>query len=196
MVRAITLLGVLALLAVCSRASESVRTDEVAGPFSWGAASNVTHVRHFWFSGQPDEDALEAARGEGIGIVINLREVHEHGWDEEQAVENLGMRYYSVPVPRKKPFPAAAFAQIEALVKDNENEQILIHCSTANRAAGWFATYLVAEHGMSLDDALAVGRKVGITKDAIAQSVANYLGEPAPVAAASPAAPPVEPLLE
>jgi uncharacterized protein (TIGR01244 family) len=180
MIRALALLGALALLAACPRASEPVRTDEVAGPFTWGAVSNVTRVRHLWFSGQPDKAALEAARGEGIGVVINLRERNEQEWDERQAVESLGMRYHSVPVASGKPFSAVAFAQIDALVKDNEDEQILIHCSTGNRAAGWFATHLVAEHGMSLDDAVAVARKTGITKDEIVQGVASYLREPAP----------------
>jgi mono/diheme cytochrome c family protein len=47
------------------------------------------------------------------------------------------------------------------------------------------------------DEALAVGRKVGITKDAIVQNVASYVGEPVPVTAAAPAAPQAgEPLAE
>jgi protein tyrosine phosphatase (PTP) superfamily phosphohydrolase (DUF442 family) len=186
MIRVITFLGVLTLLVACARASEPVRPDEVAGPFTWGAASNVTQVRNLWFAGQPDAATLEAAVDQGIGIVINLRGAHEQEWDEEQAVRGLGMSYYSVPVPGKQPFSAEAFAEIESIVREHKGDQILIHCSSSNRVGGWFATHLVAQHGMSVHDAIAIGRKVGITKDAIVQKVANYLGEPAPV----------EPLLE
>lgn len=180
-------LTALYLLAACTGAEEPIRPDDVAGPLPWGAVSNVTHVGNLWFAGQPDAAALEEARRAGIGIVINLREAHEHDWDEKSAVEALGMIYYNVPIPKKRPFPTAAFAQIEALVEDNEDEQILIHCSTANRAAGWYATHLVVEGGMNLDDALAVGRRLGITKDAIVQNVASYLEEPPPAPASSPA---------
>lgn len=193
MLRLAALLAAMGLAVACGRVEAPIRTDDVAGPFTWGAVSNVARARNLWFSAQPDEAALEAARAAGIGVVINLREAREHPWDERQAVEDLGMAYYRVPVPTRKPFPAVAFARIEALVEKHGDEQILIHCTSGNRAAGWFATRLVAEHGMSLEDALAVGRKVGITRDEIAQGVANYLGEPAPAAEASPAAPPAEP---
>lgn len=181
---------VLAPAAACRRPHEPVRADEVEGPFTWGATSSVTHVRHLWLSGQPDEATLEAARAEGVGIVIDLREPDEHAWDEKQAVEDLGMAYHNVPVPREQPFPPDALARIDALVRENEDEQILVHCSTGNRAAGWLATHLVGVHGMGLEDALAVGRKAGITKDAIIERVASHVGEPAPVAAAAPEAGP------
>jgi protein tyrosine phosphatase (PTP) superfamily phosphohydrolase (DUF442 family) len=164
------------LLAACERSPETISADEVRGPFVWGAASNVTGVRHLWFSEQPDEAGLEAARTEGVGIVVNLREEREYDWDERRAVENLGMRYVNVPVPGDQPFSPQSFARIDALVKENPDETILVHCSSANRAAGWYVTHLVSEHGMSLDEALVIGRRVGITKEGIVEKVRRYFG--------------------
>jgi uncharacterized protein (TIGR01244 family) len=163
----------------CSREAGPVRPEEVVGPETWGGVSNVTHVRDLWFAAQPDDAALEAARDHGIGVVIDLREPGEREWDEQGAVESLGMTYHRVPVPKGEPFPPEAIARIDALVADAAGP-VLLHCSTGNRAAGWYAIHLVEQQGMSLDDALAVGRKVGITKDEIVRNVARHLGEPVP----------------
>jgi protein tyrosine phosphatase (PTP) superfamily phosphohydrolase (DUF442 family) len=157
-----------------------IAPSEVEGPFTWGGMSNVTHVRHLWFSGQPDQAALERAKTEGIGVVINLRDPSEHDWDERSAADALGITYYSVPVRREEPFDPAAFAKIEALVEQYEGQQVLVHCSSSDRAGGWFATHLVGEHGMTLEDALVVGRRTGITKDVVVKNVRDYVAAGAP----------------
>ena len=179
MLRATALAALVATSLSCMRASAPIHVDEVSGPFTWGAAS-ATHVRHLWFAGQPDDSAIEAARDEGVAIVIDLREPHEHDWNEREAVESLGMQYYNVPIRGNEPFSTAKFSEISALVKENQDEEILIHCSSGNRAAAWFTAHLVEDHDMSFGDALAVGRKVGITKDAIEQRVSDYLGQTRP----------------
>lgn len=153
-----------------------IAPSEVEGPFTWGGTSNVTHVRHLWFSGQPDQAALERAKAEGIGVVINLRDPSEFDWDEKSAVESLGMTYYNVPIRREEPFDPAAFAKIEALVERYDEQRVLVHCSSSDRAGGWFATHLAGAHGMSVGDALAVGRRTGITKDTIVENVRAYVG--------------------
>ncbi len=158
---------------------EGTRLEDVEGPFSWGAVSNVTHVGRLWFTGQPDAETLRKAKENGLRVVLNLRDPSESEWDERSAVEDLGMVYYNVPVQKTGPFTRESFSRIDALLEDHEEDQILIHCSSSNRAGGWFATYLVEKRGMSVDEALAIGRETGITKDAIASRVLAYLGEPA-----------------
>jgi protein tyrosine phosphatase (PTP) superfamily phosphohydrolase (DUF442 family) len=155
--------------------SERVSVDEVEGPFTWGGLENVMRVRHLWLAGQPDEAALEAAREAGVSVVINLREPSELDWDEQRAAEALGMTYYSVPIPREGPLPGAAIARIEELIESHEGQSSLVHCSSGNRAAGWLAVHLVTEHDMSLDEALAVGRRAGITKEPIAAKVTAFV---------------------
>jgi heme/copper-type cytochrome/quinol oxidase subunit 3 len=94
--------------------------------------------------------------------VINLRAPWELRWDERSAVEALGMSYYNVPVTGRS-FDPKAFARVEELVSQNRGKEILIHCASSTRAGGWLATHLVRERGMSVDDALAVGRRTGIS---------------------------------
>jgi protein tyrosine phosphatase (PTP) superfamily phosphohydrolase (DUF442 family) len=158
---------------------DGTRPGDVEGPFTWGAVSNVTHVGRLWFAGQPDAETLRKAKENGLRVVLNLRDPAESEWDERSAVEGLGMVYYNVPVQTTGPFTRESFSRIDALLEDHEEDQILIHCSSSNRAGGWYATYLVEKRGVSVDEALAIGRETGITKDGIARRVLAYLGEPA-----------------
>lgn len=156
---------------------DGITPDQVAGPGTWGDVSNVMRLRHLYFSAQPDEAALEAARDAGVGVVVNLREVGEEGFSgadaerERAAAEALGLRYVAVPVPGPDPFSPEAFDRIESVVRDHEDAKVWLHCSSGNRAAGWLAVHLVRAHGMTVDDALAVGRRAGITKDAVEERV-------------------------
>lgn len=169
------ILVLIALLAGCSPGSMS--PEDVAGPFTWAMLGGVTRVHHHWFSGQPDEAALAAAREQGIEIVLNLRAPDELDWDEGSAAEALGLTYYNVPIPGKGPFPPEAIARIDALVEEYHGREMLIHCASGNRAAGWFATHLVRTHDMSVDDALAVGRRAGITSAGIEDRVRAFTAD-------------------
>jgi protein tyrosine phosphatase (PTP) superfamily phosphohydrolase (DUF442 family) len=165
------------LIAAAACYPGGVSPDEVQGPFSWAGLEGVTHLRHLWFSGQPDQAAFERARAEGISVVINLRDPSELEWDESATVTALGMTYYNVPVQGGQPFDRAAFERIEALVAQHHEEQVLVHCASSNRVGGWLATHLVDEHGMSVDEALVVGRRTGITKEKTESDVRSYLNQ-------------------
>ena len=157
-------------------AGEPISPDEVKGPIAWGTAQKVTHLRHLWFADQPDAAGFEAARQAGVQVVVNLRPPSELDWDEKAEVEKLGMTYYNVPVAGPR-FEKSAFDRIEQLVAQHEDQQILIHCSSSNRVGGWLATHLVREHGMSVEDALVVGRRAGITKEDVAERARAYVRE-------------------
>ncbi|MCP3984994.1 MAG: hypothetical protein GY723_11430 [bacterium] len=174
--RAVLIVTASVWLCAGALAEATVSPDEVEGPVTWGSVSNVMHLHHLWFAGQPDQAGMEKAKAEGVAVVINLRDPSEHAWDEKSAVEALGMTYYSVPV-RGAPFDKAVFDEIESLVKQHHSEEILVHCASSNRVGGWLATHLAARHEMSVDEALAVGRRAGITKVSIEQAVRAFLGD-------------------
>ncbi len=157
-------------------AERAIRPSDVEGPMTWGAADDVTRLRHLSFSGRPDRATLERAKDEGIVAVIDLRSPDELDFDERSAVEALGMTYHNVPVSGAR-FEKSAFEAIEALVAEADGQPLLIHCSSSNRVGGWLATHLVLKHGMSVDDALAVARKAGITRPRIEASARTYIAE-------------------
>ena len=166
------------LIASSAGAEKPITVDEVTGPITWGSAENVTHVRHLWFSGQPDRAGFGAAKAAGVKVVINLRDPKEFDLDERVLVEELGMLYYNVPVDGKA-FDREAFERIESILEGGGHEQTLLHCSSSNRVGGWLATHLVEKHRLSKDAALEIGRKTGITKSVIEASVKTYLGSEA-----------------
>ncbi len=153
---------------------EAITPDDVEGPMTWGAATRVTRLHHLYFADQPDAAGFEAAKAAGVVAVIDLRAPGERDWDERAVVEGLGLAYENVPVTGDA-FDPEAFARIEALVAERHPDKILVHCSTSNRVGGWLATHLVTQHGLAVDDAIAVGRRAGITNDVIEQRARDYL---------------------
>jgi len=143
---------------------------------TWEGVSNLSTVENLWLSGQPDENALRQAREAGVEVVINLRGKNEFDWDEAAAARSLGLEYHNIPIAGAEPFSPQALGRIDEVVAKHPDDQILIHCSSANRAGAWFAVHLAQQRGMSVDDALAVGRAAGITKEAISDKVREYLG--------------------
>lgn len=166
------------ILAANAGAEPAVGVEDVQGPFTWGGVDNVTRLGNLYFAGQPDEEALAAARTHGVEVVVDLRHPSERDWDERAAVEGLGLTYYNVPVTGDA-FDPAAFAKIDALVAEHAGQPILVHCSSSNRVGGWLAGHLVTEQGLAPDRALEVGRKTGITKDAIESRLHVYLARQA-----------------
>jgi protein tyrosine phosphatase (PTP) superfamily phosphohydrolase (DUF442 family) len=55
--------------------------------------------------------------------------------------------------------------------------KILMHCSSGNRVAAWYAIHLVQQKNMARDDALAIARRNGLTKDSMIARVQTYLDE-------------------
>jgi protein tyrosine phosphatase (PTP) superfamily phosphohydrolase (DUF442 family) len=170
-------LAALAISTICASlaaADQTITPGDVMGPYQWGAATRVTQLRHLYFADQPDAAGFEAAHEADVGIVINMRAPAEIDWDEEAAVEKLGMTYYNVPVTGST-FDRAQFERIESIVAAHPDEKILLHCGSSNRVGGWLATHLVTRHQLSEEDAIAVGRKAGITKRGIETRVHAYL---------------------
>ena len=174
---AMTLLVAISLCVGCAGICEAPDSGDVEGPFVWGAARNVTRRGNLWFAGQPDAAGLEAARENGVTVVINMREPGEMRWDEAGAVEDLGMQYFSVPVSPWRSFPPRSFERIEEIVEANSEQQILLHCGTSSRVGGWLATHLVQRDGISVDEALAVARRAGLTGRLLKRKVRVYLAE-------------------
>jgi len=86
----------------------------------------------------------------------------ERGIDEPSEVESRGMRYVSIPVPE----PADATwdkAETLAEVLATIDGPVLMHCFSGNRAGSMLAMAAKLE-GASSDDALALGRRAGLTR--------------------------------
>ena len=129
------------------------------------------------FLGQPSADELAQLRDEGIDIVVNLRPDSEMDWDEAAVAAGLGLDYYSVPIARSgAAFERESIERISAIVDANPDRDIVLHCSSGNRVAAWYAVYLVQRHGLSLEEALHTARVRGLVRAGSEKRIEAYLG--------------------
>ncbi len=171
------ILSSLCFFAPPTRAAAPITPDDVSEPSQWGA-THVTNLKHLRFAGQPNLETLTHAKSDGVTLIIDLRDPSEQDWPEATVAAQQDLLYQNVPVPKNAPFSTEAFEKIESLIAENKSGNILIHCSSGNRAGAWLATHLVTRHKMTLSEAMAVARKAGISKDEIASKVEQYLNAP------------------
>lgn len=126
-------------------------------------------------SGQPDEAALAELADEGYVAVIDLRTPEEdRGLNERETVEDLGMRYVSLPVHGPEGISYENASALDAILNET-GRPVLIHCSTGNRSGALLALRQRLL-GATADDALEVGERGGMTS--LRSTVEARLAEP------------------
>ncbi len=159
-------------------ATHDIVPADVSDPEVWGGASNVTQLKHLYFSEQPDEAALKAARSRGVTTVINLRSPGETEWNEKEVVEQMGLEYVNIPIRKKSDtLDQDAIKAISKAVAQQGGRPVLLHCSSGNRASAWLAVHLVDDHDLDVESALGVARKTGLTSDSVEERVRTYLSD-------------------
>lgn len=112
-------------------------------------------------SGQPDEASLQDLAAAGYTTVIDLRRADEdRGFDEQAAVEELGMSYVSLPIDGARGVTYENASLLDAALSDVEGP-VLLHCATSNRV-GALLSLRERLHGASPDAALALGTRAGL----------------------------------
>ncbi len=168
--RAFSLIAVL-LVAACASTSQldldALRAAEITNFRT--PATNVLS------SGQPTEAQIQVLASSGVRHVINLRTPQEAiDFEEQAAVEALGMEYYSIPVAGAGGVNAANAQSLQAILDSIGGEGVLVHCASGNRVGGLFALNAFAS-GSSLDAAMAEGSRWGLTSENLQQAVRQTL---------------------
>lgn len=173
----IALTGLLGFLPGCRTAAEpeSCEPVPVSNP---GVSKAYYQVGDFRLAGQPNEEGLDGFRKEGIETVINLRPESElKGFDEKGAVESRGMDYVSFPVTSQTLSDQTVEEFLETV--KSVKKPAVIHCGSANRVSGLWATYLVKEKGVEPEEALRLAEKSGLRDGPVKEFVEKYLREQA-----------------
>ena len=126
------------------------------------ATGKVEPVDGITPAGQPDVAALKVFADNGYEAVIDLRTATEdRGMDEPTAVEELGMRYVSMPIDSDDiTFESAA--ALDELLAGFEGP-VLLHCASSNRVGALLALRASAK-GMDDEQAIELGRRAGMTR--------------------------------
>lgn len=124
------------------------------------ATGEVVPVDGFTPAGQPDASALKVFADNGYEAVIDLRTTSEdRGMDEPTVVEELGMRYVSMPIDADDiTFESAA--ALDDLLASFEGP-VLLHCASSNRVGALLALRASAK-GMDDEEAIELGQRAGM----------------------------------
>lgn len=113
--------------------------------------------------GQPTARDLERLRQSGVTTVVTLRRADEDtGFDERAKVESLGMSYVSLPVSMADGLDVDTAVQLRSILGEADGPAF-VHCGSGNRVGGIYAIGAHQIDGVSLEEALAIGRTAGLT---------------------------------
>jgi protein tyrosine phosphatase (PTP) superfamily phosphohydrolase (DUF442 family) len=112
--------------------------------------------------GQPSTADLQAFRDSGGGIVLDLRDPMEpRPLDEPATAERLGLEYVVIPVAAGT-MTDATLERIHGAVRDAGDKPVFVHCGSGSRVGGALLPYLMLEHGLEEEDAIAQAMRVGL----------------------------------
>ncbi|MBP6750829.1 MAG: hypothetical protein KA144_14425 [Xanthomonadaceae bacterium] len=152
------------MLALCAVGCASMRDDVAKAEPLAATPSGVALNRPqpgLYTAGQPAASDWRAIADAGVHTVVNLRTATEMaGRDERAEVAATGMRYIEIPIDGPGGItPENAQRLRETLAAAGGD--VLVHCASANRAGGLLAVAL-AQQGVVVDEALAIGRAAGM----------------------------------
>lgn len=121
------------------------------GPLSLNYVENSPRISS---AGMPARRQFAAIAEAGFGAVVNLAPpdtfgVHE---DEQALVERQGMRYFNLPIDFAAP-RAEDYERFAAILRQNRDQRILVHCHLNMRASTLVFLYRVVELGEDPDRA-------------------------------------------
>jgi uncharacterized protein (TIGR01244 family) len=100
--------------------------------------------------GQPNEEQIKSAAGEGVTTVINLATLNPQSSlsDEAALVRSLGMTYYHIPVDWGNP-QESDLDTFEKIFKRVSGEKTLVHCAANFRVTAFYSLYAMKHLGWS-----------------------------------------------
>ncbi len=153
-----------------------------------------------YIAGQPSAEALAELKRRGVTAVVNLRTAEEMAdreqvpYDEAALAAELGLEYVHLPIGgADHPFRPEVLDRLADVLRRHPGP-VLLHCTVGYRASWAWTGFLARELGFSLDDAVARGETMAISK----HPLSLLLGRPTrllladPPRPAAPARAPVE----
>lgn len=118
--------------------------------------------------GQPSPEQLVQAAKAGVKVVVNLRGDGEPMVEETgQIAKKLGLMYVRIPLSGSQPdfgLTEQNARKLGKLLAHAKDRPLLVHCASGNRVGALMALEAFYVEGKSAAEALAEGRKAGLTR--------------------------------
>lgn len=127
---------------------------------------NLQHPEAGYASGgQPNADQLAAAAKVGVRRIINLRPPAEDaGYDEAAQAARLGIDYTVLGIAGSQDLNLDNVRKLDALLAQHPGVPTLVHCASGNRVGALMALRAAWLQHKPKAEALAIGRRWGLTK--------------------------------
>lgn len=143
---------------------------------NWKGINNVYKVAGNFFAGQPTEETYKNITDAEIKYVVNMRSIGEADFSSEvDFLKNNNIPYMHLPLLGDNGFNQDSVKKLAEIV--NANENILIHCASGNRIAGWYIVYLVQEKQKSFDEAVEIAMESGLSNPGLIHFAKEYLDQ-------------------
>jgi len=126
-----------------------------------GSTKNVHRLGNLWFAGQFPQEDVARWKAAGIRRVITLRQAGEVDWDEPGQVRAAGMEFVDLGFREPETMSDEILDRLRALLAD-ESTPTLLHCGSANRVGGAWIPFRVLDQGVSLEQAAAEAKEIGL----------------------------------
>ena len=139
---------------------------------------NVHVAGSIYLAGQPSKAALRQLAERGVTTIITLRHPDEERWDEKQFCEELGLKFHRYKISAPADINAKLVDAIrKQLVAAKKDSGVLLHCASANRVGAIWLAHRVKDAGLTLPEAMAEAKEVGLVSKVLEQKAVEYLDE-------------------
>lgn len=173
--RAIPILSLIALsglLGVSSEASADRQPEKPTAPKNIDQTPPLVPIPNarvtktgLLVGGQPSPDQLKRIEEAGYRTVITLRAESEPGDEGEQAaVERLGMKFVSIPVPGPAGLTEANAHSLARALGQQDALPAVVHCKSGQRASALLGLKAFVVDRVSAAAAIDLAKSLGLTK--------------------------------
>lgn len=173
--RAIPILSLIALgglLGVSSEASADRQPEKPTAPKNIDQTPPLVPIPNarvtktgLLVGGQPSPDQLKRIEEAGYRTVITLRAESEPGDEGEQAaVERLGMKFVSIPVPGPAGLTEANAHSLARALGQQDALPAVVHCKSGQRASALLGLKAFVVDRVSAAAAMDLAKSLGLTK--------------------------------
>ena len=115
-------------------------------------------------AGRIDADDIARLQDAGILHVIDLStDAETPEFDEASAMRAVGIVYSSLPLRDARDLTHANVIAFDALLREAQRP-VLVHCASGNRVGAMAALRAAWVDGLSMEEAVAIGKAWGLTK--------------------------------
>jgi uncharacterized protein (TIGR01244 family) len=149
--------------------------EDAPQPAQCGSIQKLSLLDDIYLSSQPAPEDFQLLKQQGVRTVIDLRRPEEQrGFDEVALAKALGLNYELLPFAGEAELNDDVFARGRELLS-SAPRPLVMHCGSSNRVGALWLAWRALDGGLSLADASAEAKAVGLKTPALEAKAIDYV---------------------